>query len=211
MTRKRECQRQGGTRQRNPIVYIICEGEKTEINYFNSFRTRNMLISINPLPSKFQAAKELVEHAHSKVKQLDYTPENGDELWCVFDRDDNSDAALQQAEQSANEQGYYIAYSNPSFELWYLLHFVDQESELANGSAVEDALNKPGRLPGYKKAQDYTATLKPRQRTALERASKRLEKLRQDKIPLHRRVGNPYTTVGRLVEHLLVRSSTPQE
>lgn len=208
MARKKEKARSVGKRQRNPVVYIICEGKETEITYFKTFRSRNSLISIEPLPSKYQAAKELVEHAYSKVKQLNYSPEDNDELWCVFDRDDNTDSALQQAERLADECGYHIAYSNPSFELWYLLHFIDQQGELMDGAAAEAALSRQGRLPGYDKSQDYAAILKPHQANALLHANRRIEKLRQDGTPLHRRVGNPYTTVGKLVEHLLTRSFT---
>lgn len=205
MTRKREVARQGGNRPRKPVVYIICEGEKTEITYFSSFRTRDMIISINPLPSKYQAAKELVEHAFGKVKQLDYSPETGDAIWCVFDRDDNSDEALRKAANLANKNGYRIAYSNPSFELWYLLHFVDQQGELTNEAAVEVILKKY--LPGYDKAKDYCTLLKPHQAVALQRANQRIKMLQQNDVPLIRRVGNPYTTVSHLVEYLLARIS----
>lgn len=206
MVRKREVQRGVGGRKRKPVVYIICEGEKTEITYFKGFRSRNSLISINPLPSKYQAAKELVEHAHSKVKQFNYSQEDGDEIWCVFDRDENTDYALEEAESLAEQNGYRIAYSNPSFELWFLLHFVDQQGELANGAAVLALLKKPDCLPDYDKAKDYRADLLPLQNAALHRANERLKKLEQDQVPLNRRIGNPYTTVGRLVQHLLARS-----
>lgn len=57
-----------------------------------------------------------------------YYPDERDVIWCVFDRDENSDAALQKAKQVAMKEGYRLAYSNPSFELWFLLHFVNQSA-----------------------------------------------------------------------------------
>ncbi len=59
-----------------------------------------------------------------------YYPEDGDSIWCVFDRDDNSNEVLLRAKQSAQKEGYHLAYSNPSFELWLLLHFINQQAEV---------------------------------------------------------------------------------
>lgn len=38
-------------------------------------------------------------------------------IWCVFDRDDNTNAMLSKAKQTAIKEGYQIAFSNPSFEV----------------------------------------------------------------------------------------------
>lgn len=76
-------------RKRKPIVYIICEGKETETLYFKHFRSRNCLVDIIPIPSKHKAAEHLVKHAKSLISQADYYPKDGDQLWCVFDRDDN--------------------------------------------------------------------------------------------------------------------------
>lgn len=76
-------------RKRKPIVYIICEGKETETLYFKHFRSRNCLVDIIPIPSKHKAAEHLVKHAKSLISQADYYPKDGDQLWCVFDCDDN--------------------------------------------------------------------------------------------------------------------------
>lgn len=206
MARKQEAGRPSGRRKRNPIVYIICEGEKTEIRYFESYRTRYSMIAIEPLPSKYQAAKALVEHAQSKVSQLGYNKRDGDEIWCVFDRDNNTDADLQTAEHTAEKLGYRIAYSNPSFELWFLLHFIDQRSMLADSDAVERLLDAQQCLPGYDKRKDYSAQLLPYRTDAIKRAQRRLDELAAENQKLIRRGGNPYTTVNELVQYLLERS-----
>ena len=41
-------------RKRRPIIYIICEGEETEIKYFKHFRSRNCLVDIVPISSKIR-------------------------------------------------------------------------------------------------------------------------------------------------------------
>lgn len=125
-----------GRRKRRPIIYIICEGKETEIKYFKHFRSRNCLVDIVPISSKHKAAEHLVKHAKGLLSQLDYFPKDGDQLWCVFDCDDNKNTELKNAADYAEKHGYKIAYSNPCFEYWYLLHFVKQNSYL-NGAEEE--------------------------------------------------------------------------
>lgn len=103
-------------RKRKPIVYIICEGKETETLYFKHFRSRNCLVDIIPISSKHKAAEHLVKHAKALISQADYYPKDGDQLWCVFDCDDNKDSELQAAISYAEKHGYKIAYSNPAFE-----------------------------------------------------------------------------------------------
>ncbi|MDO4608871.1 MAG: RloB family protein [Clostridia bacterium] len=111
-------------RKRKPIIYIICEGSDTEILYFKHFRTRNCLVDIIPMSSKDTAAQMIVKNARRQLSQADYFPKDGDQLWCVFDCDTNKNPQLSEAEEYAHQKGYKIAYSNPCFEYWYLLHFV---------------------------------------------------------------------------------------
>ena len=80
-----------------------------------------------------------------------YYPEDGDSIWCVFDRDDNSNEVLLRAKQSAQKEGYHLAYSNPSFELWFLLHFVNQQTEVEDCQALIRLLKQPNRIPDYEK------------------------------------------------------------
>ena len=123
-------------RKRIPIIYIICEGKETETLYFKHFRSRNCLVDIIPISSKHKAAEHLVKHAKSLISQADYYPKDGDQLWCVFDCDDNKDLELRAATEYADKHGYQIAYSNPSFEYWYLIHFEKRNGYLKDCDAV---------------------------------------------------------------------------
>ena len=105
------------TRKRNPVVYLICEGSETEIRYFKRFRSRGCNIDIIPISSQYKSADRLVQKAKATMGNNPYYPEDGDSIWCVFDRDDNSNEVLLRAKQSAQKEGYHLAYSNPSFEL----------------------------------------------------------------------------------------------
>lgn len=189
-------------RKRRPIIYIICEGKETETLYFKHFRTRNCLVDIVPISSKHKAAEHLVKHARALLSQADYYPKDGDQLWCVFDRDDNKDHELQTAVEYAEKHGYKIAYSNPSFEYWYLLHFEKRNGYLKDCDAVIDILKSKGYLTGYEKSTDVFAQLQGQQQEAIQRAKDRVAQLEQDKIVIVSSNSNPATTVYTLVEFL---------
>jgi hypothetical protein len=103
---------------------IVCEGEKTEPNYFESF--------IQILPRQVVQLEIFGEGANTlslvaKAKALrdrrvssDYP---FDQVWVVFDRDsfepDDFDNAIHKVEAC----GMHCAWSNEAFELWYILHF----------------------------------------------------------------------------------------
>lgn len=189
-------------RKRRPIIYIICEGKETETLYFKHFRTRNCLVDIVPIPSKHKAAEHLVKHAKSLISQSDYYPKDGDQLWCVFDRDDNKDHELQAAVEYAQKQGYHIAYSNPSFEYWYLIHFEKRNGFIKDSAAVIDLLKRNGYLANYEKSVDVYEELSAYQQTAIERAKERVERLEKDNMVISSCDSNPVTTVYELVEFL---------
>ncbi len=204
MARKIEEQRRtGGGRKRRPVVYIICEGSETEINYFKRFRTRYSNIDIRPLPSQHKSAQSLIAHARDVIKHEPYFPNDGDRLWCVFDRNGNTNEELRKAELSAARNKYSIAFSNPAFELWFLLHFVDQRAYLEDADAVITALSADDRIPNYSKSGDYFDLLYPKLEAAIARA-KGLEHLHAEQgRPLIHRDSNPCTTVAALVLELL--------
>lgn len=189
-------------RKRRPIIYIICEGKETETKYFKHFRSRNCLVDIVPISSKHTAAEHLVKHAKSLLSQADYFPKDGDQLWCVFDCDDNANAALKSAAEYAEKNGYKIAYSNPCFEYWYLLHYVKQNSHLNGADEVLRLLQSKGRLEKYEKSLDVFDTLLPYQSETVRRAKERLEQLYSDNVIILSRDSNPVTTVHELVEYL---------
>ena len=79
-----------GRRKRKPVVYLICEGSETEIRYFKKFRSRECNIDIVPIPSQYKSADKLVQKALATIGYSPYYPDEGDIIWCVFDRDDTN-------------------------------------------------------------------------------------------------------------------------
>jgi hypothetical protein len=191
-----------GRRRRNPVVYLICEGSETEIRYFKQFRSRGCNIDIIPIPSQYKSADRLVQKARATMGNNPFYPDDGDIIWCVFDRDDNTNEMLAKAKQAAIKEGYQIAFSNPSFEVWFLLHFHNQTTPVEDCNAAIKLLKQKGRLEQYEKNKDVYEQLKPLQSVAIERAKKRISSLKEEHKEAISRQSNPVTTVAELVEYL---------
>lgn len=108
-------QREIATREPLERFLIVCEGKKTEPNYFEGFRVPGDVVKIIGLGDNTDS---LVEKAIQIKQKGTY-----DQHWCVFDRDSFPTNRFNRALLLAQNNGFRVAYSNEAFELWYLLHF----------------------------------------------------------------------------------------
>jgi len=184
-------------------VLIVCEGEKTEPQYFKHWwreckRSVSANIEIISDDACGTDAKSIVEYAKDKKAIFDY-----DEIWCVFDRDENPPDKLKAALNQARDNDLNIAFSNPCFELWFLLHFQDQTAHIERDQAERTLRRKY--IKGYEKSLDVYGTILPGQAGAIARA-RDLRKLHHDNGNDKR--SNPSTTADKLVRYL--NSLTPR-
>lgn len=94
---------------------IVCQGKKTEPNYFSHFRIAGLPIKLVQEPcSPLHVAQKAIRLA----KQAENKADRYDEIWCVFDIDDTTRENVEGAVRLAEAKGIHIAYSNESFELW---------------------------------------------------------------------------------------------
>jgi RloB-like protein len=183
-------ERKVGNREIRETFLIVCEGEKTEPNYFKSFRVVSARIYIEGFganPSK------LIEEA----KRLNDREEGYDQVWCVFDRDDFPKQDFNNAIINAEREGFKVAYSNEAFELWYVLHF----EFLNTGIPRKDYIHKLDKLlkHQYKKnSEEIYDEIKKHQATAIKNA----ENLLNQYQPKNAVNDNPSTTVHLLVKEL---------
>lgn len=89
--------------------------------------------------SVVQRAIELEREAHKKGKIYD-------QVWCVFDRDSFTAARFNDAIQLASHNNFSVAYSNESFELWYILHYEFLQAALTR----HDYIDRLSNLLGYR-------------------------------------------------------------
>lgn len=97
---------------------IVCEGEKTEPNYFESLRVQKR-VQMEIIGTGFNTIS-LVNEA---IRLKNINPGDYNHVWCVFDKDEFSVEDFNSALDAAKHNDIHVAYSNPAFELWYYLHF----------------------------------------------------------------------------------------
>ena len=115
----------------------------------------------------------------------------------MFDREAaNEPKYFGQAITLAQANNIQLAISNPSFEYWYLLHFIESDRGFQDSGEVEAELKRPGRLVGYEKHHDVFPLLRHRTTDAHDRAERlygRCCRRDNDLFP------NPITLVYKLV------------
>ncbi|MGB7443296.1 MAG: RloB family protein [Coleofasciculaceae cyanobacterium] len=181
--------RKVNTREIRQRFLIVCEGKETEPNYFKSFRVPRVVIEIQGLGKN---PTNLVEKAKDLRKQEDY-----DQVWCVFDCNSWTENDFNSAIKNAQKGKIKVAYSNESFELWYILHF----QFLDNGIPRKDYCKKLTSLIGYeyqKNSDVIYDELIDKQHTAIKNADNLLKQYN----PLNPAMDNPSTTVHLLVKEL---------
>lgn len=127
---RREQKRKRDFRNKRKYYLIVCEGEKTEPNYFEGLKDdlpKGVLTAYQiDIEGTGRNTQSLIDEAlRLKSKYEDEHSRPIDRLWVVFDRDsfsaDDFNSAVQRCENLHPAIG--CAWSNEAFELWYLLHF----------------------------------------------------------------------------------------
>lgn len=115
--------RKKNVRERQVRFLIVCEGTKTEPNYFRALIRDNTSTVIDvEIWGEGQGASDLVDRAVKIKESLEKrNAMSFDRVWVVFDKDDRTD--FNKAIDKANKLGFKSAWSNESFELWFCLHF----------------------------------------------------------------------------------------
>ncbi len=208
---KRELARRQGRRAGYDRILIVCEGSRTEPNYFKEIRTALHLHTANvavqpselgtdPL-SVVRYARELFERGDPRKG---IQPRTFEQVYGVFDRDDHRGYfdALQLAESldrklmnDARQPVRFRAIASvPSFELWLLLHYEDIQAPLHRDEVMQRLKRH---IPDYDKGASgaFTATC-DRLNTATERAQGLAARFTAYTDP------EPYTAVVDLVTWL---------
>ncbi len=189
------------TRQagRRPVrrILIVCEGEKTEPNYFKAFPEKPEVFDDVDIRGTGYNTVSLVKEAVRLRDRACNESRPYIEAWCVFDKDSFTDEAFSTAIRLAESSRIQCAYSIEAFELWYLLHFQYCDAGL-HRSQYKDVLTRKLGRPYVKNDGSMYRTLEGRQGTAIRNATRLYNE--QVHLPCHRR--NPVTTVYKLVERL---------
>lgn len=138
-------------------ILIVCEGTKTEPNYFKSFNSikRGGRVYDITCDGAGTNTRWVVQKAIKMRDEASDTPQAYDSVWAVFDRDSFLAANFNAAIQLAAANGIGCAWSNEAFELWYLYHFVNRTTGMSR-KEYQDELEKYicKKRPGFKYAKN---------------------------------------------------------
>ena len=142
-------------------ILIVCEGEKTEPNYFNGVRDYYGLNSANVEICGDSGSDPLsiFRYAKQRYREERDAGDTFDRVFCVFDKDSHPqyDEALQIITAQTPYDTYFAITSVPCFEYWLLLHFIyttKPYSPLPGNSVGNQVLADLQKyLPDYQKGQ----------------------------------------------------------
>lgn len=142
--------RKVATRDKIVRFLIVCEGERTEPNYFRELvRDKYSEVRAEEIVGEGRSTCSLVKRAEEIKTTLEYQRQlKFDRTWVVFDKDDFND--FNEAIKLANEKSFMSAWSNEAFELWYLLHFVYLDAALSRSDYVKKLENEIRKNDNYK-------------------------------------------------------------
>lgn len=138
-------------------VLIVCEGTKTEPNYFEAFAEKQQGVIVYDIEVKGlgRGTKDVVEKAIDLKHKNNY-----DRVWAVFDKDEFPAKDFNEAIVMGQKNGIEVAWSNEAFELWYLYHFQNVTTGIARKDYEEKISAAVNASPKYKSKKKYKYTKK---------------------------------------------------
>ena len=212
-------ERKQGTRDQIVKFLIVCEGKKTEPNYFKALidecKSQNNGAKIDKqrtivsIVAKIGAGAVGTGNLVNKAKKLkdEYKRKQQihfDRVWLVFDKDEFPD--FNKAIEDAKKEKMNCAWSNGAFELWFLLHFQNGFEGKCKDyvNKIESILKKKLKKTDFsyeKNDKDFYQILQEHgdEEQAIKRARKLRENMGKKK---NYATHNPRTEVDLLVDEL---------
>lgn len=192
--RSGDLSRRQGTRNVKQSFLIVCEGERTEPDYFKAFRmTAATVKAVGQAMNTTSLVVKAISIRDSDLKKNRVY----DQCWVVFDKDDFPSKDFNQAIQIAQNNGFRVAYSNQAFEYWFLLHFKLYRGALHRSKYAEMLTKLTGIK--YSKSEGFGALMYNRlvklQPQAIKNSTTVLNEMSQ---------GNPAQEESSTTVHLLV-------
>jgi hypothetical protein len=123
--------RNENVREQKRVFIIATEGEKTEKIYFdylknNGFLKFNVIIRVLNSKNGYSSPKQVLARLKDYIKKNKIDTKK-DKLWLVIDRDRGSNRFKDIIEiyKICRKDNIGFAFSNPCFELWFLIHKED--------------------------------------------------------------------------------------
>ena len=149
-----------------PNVFVLVEGRTEEI-YINHLKTRGCNYSLHVERFEGNRPLKMVKRCAARFRERGMARRYGDLAFCVLDVDYNTADELRQAEALADSQGIGLILSNPCFEVFFLLHFMDG---VVCATPAEIKAETARIIDGYTETKDCWHMLSDRRDAALGRS-----------------------------------------
>lgn len=167
-------------KQMKPNFFVFCEGE-TEMAYVKFLRSLYRApIQVIPKKGKSNISEDYIERSKNEYVRTDQ-----DKVFLMYDLD--VDGILENLQKIPHAE---LLVSNPCIELWFLLHYQDQKSEISSDKCVQKYQKVSKQYKKGVLSEEEKKVLAERKDIAIKRAKKLLE------------FNNPSTTIYRLLEML---------
>lgn len=182
-------------------LYVVCEGENTEpgyftacVDYYGASLVELALVPGAGVPMTLVGkAIEIRERLLVNARKSTDSFSRCFRVWAVFDRDEHP--RVDEAIELAAVNGIDIAFSDPCFELWPILHLRDygaqdgrHELQRLLSELMEGYDHEAGAVIDFELIKDD-----------FDRAYNQAERLLRQREAENCPLGRPSTTVGRLV------------
>ena len=186
------------------IVRVHTEGTRTEPEYLArllDLNDRPVVLQIDPrhgVPATL-VANAIATKQRNQAEARRGRDELIDEHWCIFDHDEHP--GLDEALSTAVANGINVVTSNPCFELWLVLHYIDHRRHV-HRHAIQKLAQQ--HLPGLARdpkgiSLEQATALSDALATATSRAKGLDAMHKRNSSPLR---SNPSTDAWRLVERV---------
>ena len=202
MTRREIGIKKRGTSRRKlkPVYLIIAEGKnKTEVLYLSHFQDQEKSYSIRFVKAGYKTdADSLYNALIDKWKKLDLSAKNGDLGFVILDIDNDPLKAQKISALAQNNTNTEVSFvvSNPTFEVWLLMHFKYTTKQYKDGNTVIKELRRY--LPNYEKNRDCFEDCKDKIKEAVKNSITIAEYYADNEWPSIE--CNPRTDMGYLIE-----------
>ena len=123
---RQETKRKENTRSKRKYYLIVCEGEKTEPNYFKAMKRdlpKGTIEHVDIEGTGTSCLKIISETIKIRKRYEKVNNRKYDRVWTVFDKDSFPNDQFDNAIHKGSSKNINCAWSNEAFELWYCLHF----------------------------------------------------------------------------------------
>lgn len=183
------------------LVVIASEDRYAVKNYFDRFRPKRVQFRVLPTEDGNSSPESILQRLNEFCAEFQIGP--GDELWYCGDLDhwaeSNHISTLTSVMAQCRQKGYFVALSNPCFELWLLLHFSDLPYVIEKCDQVTDELRRLAN--GYSKRGGCGT---PLSKEMIEQALRRSVEIDEGTTDIPK---SPTTRVHKILKTLLERES----